>query len=590
MDYFNIDIDPREKSPMKEVVTRICFTLLVCLGCPCEGSAPLFVGRAHAQEVISTPKVEEQAVEVPSESARVEAQLSSILTSKVDIDNQLRDLQRQLQRNDSSSSPTELRARIKQLTDKHEDLTRDFADVASQGAITGLLARPEDKPISWSDELEELIRPLIQEVKALTSRPRDIARLKKEVEDTRAMLESLELALDRLSSLKSSITSRAVMKQVKELESEWRANQKVLANEFAVTEEKLTRKQGESYGVAETVENIFQLFFRSRGRHLIIAVLGTFIVWLILRRIQDKIRNVIAGRAGRVPYGLRLLDIGFVVFSVAATAIVFLSVLYIFGDWVLLILATLLGMGLVWASKELLPKFWVQTVLLLNMGPVRQGERVKIDGIPWLVEAINWYTTLVNPQIEGGRIRLPINDLSTLRSRPLVNGEPWFPTQKGDWVILSDENLYLIERQSLEFIKLQALGGEVKFVAPQDFCGMCSTVISKGYRHTVTFGLDYNLQGAITTDVLTMMENFLRARLDDLGYSEDKILLSVEFKEAGASSLDLVVLAKVVGKLAPEYHKIRRLIQKLSVDACNEHGWTIPFSQLTLHVAKEDGL
>jgi hypothetical protein len=36
-----------------------------------------------------------------------------------------------------------------------------------------------------------------------------------------------------------------------------------------------------------------------------------------------------------------------------------------------------------------------------------------------------------------------------------------------------------------------------------------------------------------------------------------------------------------------DYLNIRRLLNKLSIDACNEHGWVIPFTQITMHVPEE---
>jgi len=63
--------------------------------------------------------------------------------------------------------------------------------------------------------------------------------------------------------------------------------------------------------------------------------------------------------------------------------LVFLVALYLFGDWVLLILALLLILGLIWTSKQAIPRFWTPTVLMLDMGPVREGERVHYRGLPW---------------------------------------------------------------------------------------------------------------------------------------------------------------------------------------------------------------
>jgi hypothetical protein len=61
--------------------------------------------------------------------------------------------------------------------------------------------------------------------------------------------------------------------------------------------------------------------------------------------------------------------------------------------------------------------------------------------------------------------------------------------------------------------------------------------------------------------------------------------LQVEFEEAAASALNIRVLGDFAGDVAPSYHVLRRAIQRICVDACNDYGWVMPFTQLTLHMA-----
>jgi hypothetical protein len=57
----------------------------------------------------------------------------------------------------------------------------------------------------------------------------------------------------------------------------------------------------------------------------------------------------------------------------------------------------------------------------------------------------------------------------------------------------------------------------------------------------------------------------------------------VEFKEAEASSLDCEILADFSGRVAGDYLHLKRAIQRICVEASQTHGWTIPFTQVTLH-------
>jgi len=59
----------------------------------------------------------------------------------------------------------------------------------------------------------------------------------------------------------------------------------------------------------------------------------------------------------------------------------------------------------------------------------------------------------------------------------------------------------------------------------------------------------------------------------------------VEFKSAGASSLDYRIYMILDGRVAEAFFKVERLIQQACVETCNREGWVIPFTQITIHAA-----
>jgi hypothetical protein len=102
----------------------------------------------------------------------------------------------------------------------------------------------------------------------------------------------------------------------------------------------------------------------------------------------------------------------------------------------------------------------------------------------------------------------------------------------------------------------------------------------------VTFGIDYRHQAICTREVPDKLKEMIREELAEAGYGDDLINLSVEFKEAGASSLNLEILADFSGKLAQYHDVLTRALQRIAVDTCNKYGWVIPFTQITLHTAE----
>ena len=61
--------------------------------------------------------------------------------------------------------------------------------------------------------------------------------------------------------------------------------------------------------------------------------------------------------------------------------------------------------------------------------------------------------------------------------------------------------------------------------------------------------------------------------------------LACELAAAGASSLDVEIILDLKGDAAPRYRELERALQRLGVEACNAHGWVIPFGQVTVHMA-----
>ncbi|MBT8149326.1 MAG: hypothetical protein KJO24_05305, partial [Gammaproteobacteria bacterium] len=76
----------------------------------------------------------------------------------------------------------------------------------------------------------------------------------------------------------------------------------------------------------------------------------------------------------------------------------------------------------------------------------------------------------------------------------------------------------------------------------------------------------------------------LEQAVNNSKFGEHLDKLRVEFESAGASSLNLLMIAFFSGKAAAHYRSIQRFLQRAAVDASNKHNWNIPFDQLTVHM------
>jgi len=261
-----------------------------------------------------------------------------------------------------------------------------------------------------------------------------------------------------------------------------------------------------------------------------------------------------------------------------------LVALYFLNDWLLLSVIVLFMLGVFWASRHFIPQLFQEMRLALNLGTVKEKERLIWNNVPWEVANLGLQATLVNPYLEGGNLNLPLRVLIGKYSRPIVEDEPWFPSQMSDWVILSDGTYGRIEQQTMEQVVLRLKGNTLKFYSTQEFMGKTPMNLSKGFRYDIEFGLDYSVQSRIVDEIPKLFEKGLWTHLER-HYQKDSpdfTHTKVSFDNAGSSSLNLKVIVEVEGRCAESYEEIERDIQSTLVRVCNENNLTIPFNQLTV--------
>jgi len=144
-------------------------------------------------------------------------------------------------------------------------------------------------------------------------------------------------------------------------------------------------------------------------------------------------------------------------------------VIYQRGDVLLLGLMILLFVGLALGARHLLPRYVSEARLLLNIGPMREGERLLFRDLPWCIESINMYTVLKNPELTG-ELRIPLTTLDGIASRP-VGDDPWFPTSPGDVVLIDNDPSQLAEvmDQNPDTVTLRERGGQTRVIPSADF-------------------------------------------------------------------------------------------------------------------------
>ena len=545
---------------------------------------PAALAQSNAQPATSAPVV--VTPELTNNSSQAQ-NIRKLLTIKEALDEKrarVRDLLERLGSADEVDQE-KLRAQISVLRQTIADLELSFENIAVSGASLRSLQDEPQQQLSWHDELMQIARPLLNSLKEATEKPRRIEELRREIDLYQRQLEVTHRAIESLAKFHSEAIPPGVAAGLVDLAANWRERGRDIERSLELARGNLNNLESEEIDLLATFGGIAREFFLGRGLTLLIAILTAILIWFSMRALRDLVRaRRPAKQDTEQAARLRLLFYAYHLLTIVLVALAVLSVFYVRGDLLLLSLAIITLVMLTLGTWRYLPRYIDEGRLLLNVGAAREGERVIYQGLPFRITSLNLYSELRNPELDGV-IRLPLSTLAQLTSRPRGN-DSWFPCRAGDYLLLADGSFAHVLQQSIEWVRLKVMGSTLQ-IATVDFLQQPARNLSvEGFGIAVTFGIDYQHQQIALQQVPEQLHAGISAAFEASDYADDLKELQVEFKVASASSLDYLIYASMDGNSAAYYFAIGRLIQRSCVDICNQSGWVIPFTQITLHQAE----
>mgnify|MGYP001813329758 FL=1 len=533
--------------------------------------------------------IDAQTVSGLEQATAIEAPLPSTIENLVSIQqsielkrNAVRDIKKQLKKLEDTADRLELEQKIERVKNEIAGLQVSFEQIVLGGVNLSILSDQPEEQINWRDEVEKIVRPLLSMLKELTARPRQIDRLRRDIELREDQLRAIEKALESIRLFEKQALAPVAGEAIRQMLTDWEQRREESQRELEIANFKLTTITDESTPWQISVGEAFTNFFRGRGLTLLIATIIAVAIWVIAKgllamywRLLYRSRHDIGiTRAPLVLYSYRLVTAILIVLAI-------LMVLYVRGDVLLLTLAVIALAGAALSLRQTLPRYAAELRLLFGVGPVREEERLVLDGIPFTVESLGVYSVLRNPTLEGV-MRLPLRAMNELVSRP-SGEEPWFPCQPGDYLLLANGSFGRVLRQTIEVVELAVRDSTVQ-IRTKDFLSQHIQNLSRnGFGIASTFGIDYQHQGICLDTVPGRFRKSIKARFEKAGLKDDIEHLLVSFKEAGASSLDYQIYIVLKGCAANAFFKAQRLVQQACVETCNQEGWVIPFTQITVH-------
>ncbi len=564
-----------------ELIVALIGVFLIGAAGPAWGEPPAET-KAGAGEQVEAPRAD---IAVPT--------LTTILESLNDLKRQVSEKEEQLHQVRTEDQKARVLKELAELNTRMTALARDFDRIATGVNLETFTTRPQER-FDWRETIQEILGPVVKELKSLTAQPREIERLRGEVAHFENQITVAKTAIANVQRIQSETREedQALRERLLEVEKGWRQREQQGLGQLAVVNYQLNEELKKRKPFLESFQDLMQTFFKSRGRNFLLAVAALGLVVVLCRALYRLVyRFSPVHNAEERTFYARLSDLIYYVLTFAAATGAFLLVLYAAGDWVLLSIAFLFLLGMLWTARQTLPRFWTEAKFLLNLGTVREGERLVYQGIPWKVQALNFNTQLVNPHLKGGLLRLPLKDLMNLASRPYEPEEPWFPCREKEWVLLADGTLGRVFVQTPEMVELTLLGGSRKTYPTAEFLRQHPNNISAGFRLTVPFRVDTRHQQETVRTIPEVLQEALERELNKENFAKDLLGVKVEFKEARNDALEFVILVDFGGRAARHYDRLTRLLPTIALEACDEQGWVIPFPQLTYYtgtVAEDD--
>lgn len=475
----------------------------------------------------------------------------------------------------------EIEATQKQLNDLREQFLHLATDNFSFNLSPATPAAQVE--INWQQDIVQIIHPLLRQMKNLSERPRMIERLNGELGYYREQAADLERGLANLHRLEAAAQDKHLAKALAALGTKIKERHEDMEQKINTLERQLEEQRERPSQLSKSFAEGVRSFAINVGLYLLLATALSLAVFLAVRLLGKLICKAILDRYDeRLIFVERGVHLVMQVLGVLLTAITFLMVLYAVDAWVLFALFLIILLGVLLSLRGMAPTYVMEVRTLLNLGSLRQNERLIMNGLPWRIVALDMYTLLHNPAL-GAFLRIPLMQISRQSSRPSLPDEPWFPTDIGDFVLLLDGMFGRIDLQTPETVQVNFGDAIVNYRTEQFLNQRPQNLTKRGFTAATDFGIDYRHRGEATTTIVDTLRYELEGAIAQTEFAPHCTQINVELKAASTSSLDFRLSATFKGDAAEMYFRIQRWLQKFAIECANKHGWEIPFPQMTVH-------
>ena len=469
-----------------------------------------------------------------------------------------------------------LEEEINLLRTRADTLYSDFIMLVT-GVDRNKLFPKREKQTNWNRDIQDIFAPLIVQLKQVTERPRQMEMLRSQIGFYEVLLPQIKSAVQRIEVLKKNVTQETTSKKILALETTWKEHEKEYVSKLGTARQQLFQLEKNKMSFLQVMEYLFEAVFKQRGTNMLYAFGAFIITFLICYLFRLVIRELNPlNRSPKFMFLGNLIDVLLYVISFIIATTVMIAVLYVYGNWLVLGMITLILLGIIWAAKSTLPKFVEQIKLLIGFGSVRQGERITMDGIPYEVLSVGIYSYFENPLLQSATLRFPLKDLVNMRSHPCDRSEPWFPCKEGDYLLMDGPQPVWrkVVLQTPNAIKFEWFG-MFETVQTASFLKRNIFNLSEG-PFWVQFELElgYNHRRDVD-DICQKLRKITSTELKETPFAGLMLAPWIDFDDFGNSSLVFRYWVQMRKQAAKSYPAIQRTLKKIALKAANKYDFEI---------------
>lgn len=476
---------------------------------------------------------------------------------------------------------------LQQTLNRLDQQKRNFEKIFEKKALGGLNVDIADVPENEEQEISQyniekemvkIIEPVFSSLQSLTEsqRKRDFIRsAKTELEGN---INAINDALAYLNNIDESKLSQSSIEHINRIKNSWEIELSYYTNQLELIN--IQYYDVESGGLFKRILNSIWEFVTHTGKILVVSLVVFIGLLYVFSRGLRKLasnHNKLTQRTKKRNLTWRIFLLSYEIMSFLIAFSVLLVIIHSSGDMALFGFAILILFAVILSLRNSIPAYFNRLKTFLNMGLAKEGERVIYKGLPWEIESIGLYSVyLVNPLLENGRIHLTIDSLEGMVSRDTKIDEDFFPTIKGDFVLIHDMYAQVIS-QTPDIVNVSKGGSLIEY-SSEAFISANPINLSKGYVAATQFILDGS---HAKDDVQALAKILLSTAQSEINQNADlKQLINVidaYYVEMNIYG-DLVFgLHAVVKENAPQYYfVIPRILQRSGLIAAMKNNWQLP--------------